>query len=237
MKGHPLAQAGMYTSYLQDTGTGPIPASYGYATLHISKTGAAMLSGKLPDGSGFTASSNVVAEGTSAYIVILNDQSLYNRKGGLTGYFEFSPLGFGGIFAWEKPLTKGPYYPTAFNTLVGIEGFPYSKTIGNTLTSGTIEFLGGMLAGSGTSAGFTFSNKRYVFNPPNPLNVKLAINAATGAVKGSFDFPQTASSSSHPLVKYSGLLLQDGTTAVAIGHFRSPIVSGSGTLGIFEAIP
>ena len=87
---------------------------------------------------------------------------------------------------------------------------------------------------SSTSQGFTVANKRMVtVNAPNPLNVKLSINGTTAAVRGSFNFP----GSTNTLVKYSGILLQDGTIPIALGYFRSPVVSGSGSFGYFEAGP
>jgi len=232
MKGHSLTQAGTYTAVLEVSGTGAAPTGFGFGTLHVSKTGATMFAGKLPDGTSFTASSNVVADGTSAYLLILNDQSIYNRKGLLTGFLAFQPMGLMGDFTWQKPVTKGPYYPAAFSVSASLTGFPYSKTVSDVLTSGTMELIGGMLQSSGTLAGFTVSNKRFVFNPPNSLNLKLSINAATAAVKGSFDFPGTNSK-----VKLNGLVLQDGTIPVTLGYFRSPIISGSASTGFFEALP
>jgi len=232
VKGQTVAQQGLYTAYLAASGTTPVPL-IGYATMRISKAGATMISGKLPDGTNFTAASNVIADGTSINLAMFDDRTLYDKKGRLTGFIEFLTGGVSGQFTWQKPATKGPYYPAPFSAAMSFTGFPFSKTVGDIFTSGTIEFSGGMLTSS-TTQGFTVANKRMVtVNSPNPLNVKLSINGATAAVRGSFDFPGSA----HTLVKYSGILLQDGTFPIALGYFRSPIVSGSGSFGYFEAVP
>ena len=108
----------------------------------------------------------------------------------------------------------------------------YSKATADTLTSGTIAFSGGMLATTGSQA-FTVSSKGVVtITPPNPADVKLSIDSANGAVRGSFDFPRlVAGKTINSTVKYSGILLQDGTTPVIVGYFLSPIISGSGLSG------
>jgi hypothetical protein len=232
VKGQTVAQQGLYTAYLAASGTS-IPVLIGNATMRVSKAGAVMVSGKLPDGTSFTAGSNLVADGTFFKFAMFNDRTLYNKKGRLTGFLEFITGGAGGQFAWQKPATKGAYYPAPFSAVMSFSGFPFSKSVGDAFTSGTIEFIGGMLTSS-TSQGFTVADKRTVtVNSPNPLNVKLSINGSTAAVRGSFNFPD----STQTLVKYSGILLQDGTTPIAIGSFRSPIVSGSGSFGYFEASP
>jgi len=232
VKGQTVSQQGLYTSYIVATGTS-ITTLIGYATMRVSKTGAAMLSGKLPDGTSFTAASNVIADGTSLYLVMFDDRNVYNRKGRFSGYVQFLPSALSGEFMWQKPATKGPYYPAAFTANATLTGYPFSKTIGDAFTTGTIEFIGGMITSS-TSQGFTVANKRIItMDSPNPLNVKLSINGTTAAVRGSFNFPD----SSHTLVKYSGILVQDGTVPLAGGYFRSPIVSGSGSIGFFEAFP
>jgi len=233
IKGQTVTQQGIYTSYIVTTSTTPVPL-IGYATLRVGKTGATMLSGKLPDATSFTAGGNVLAYGTSTYLVIFNDRALYNKKGLFSGYIEFNAGNISGpSFLWQKPMTKGPYYPDPFTASAAITGFPYSKAMGDLFTSGTTEFFGGMLTSS-TAQAFTVANKRIVtVNSPNPLNMKLAINGATAAFRGSFNFPD----STHTLVKYSGILLQEGTVPLSVGYFRSPIVSGSGSIGYFEALP
>ena len=97
VKGQAVAQQGLYTSYLVATSTSPSPV-VGYATIRVTKTGATMLSGKLPDGTTFTAASNVVADGTSLTLAVIDDRTLYNKKGSLSGYLEFSPTIIAGGF-------------------------------------------------------------------------------------------------------------------------------------------
>jgi hypothetical protein len=233
VKGQTVTQQGVYTAYMVTTGTAVVPL-VGYATIRVGKTGATMISGKLADATSFTAGGNVLAYGTSTYLVMFNDRALYNKKGLLTGYLLFN--GTSSISAqllWQKPMTKGPYYPGAFSANEALTGYTYSKAAGDLFTSGTIGFYSGILTSS-TSQGFTVANKRMVtVNSPNPLNVKLSINGATGAVRGSFNFPD----STQTLVKYSGILLQEGTSPFAVGYFRSPIVSGSASFGYFVTSP
>jgi len=119
VKGQAVAQQGLYTSYLVASSTVSAPL-VGYATIRVTQAGATMLSGKLPDGTTFTAASNVVADGTSLYLAIFTDRTLYNKKGSLSGYLAFAPMSIAGEFLWEKPATKGPYYPAAFSAGVSV---------------------------------------------------------------------------------------------------------------------
>jgi len=235
VKGGTLPPPAKFNNLMEATGTGNIPGGFGYNTLHVGKMGTGMLSGKLPDGTTFTAAGKLVADGTNIYILFLDDRSLYNRKGEVSGYLAFDGTQSEGEFVWIKPATKGPYYPAGFTTRLGTGGYVYSRSVGDTFTSGTLAFNGGMLGTSGTEFTFTVSSKGVAtVTPPNPSDFKLSINAATGAVKGAFNFPQMISGKT-VVVKYSGILLQDGTTPFISGYFLSPIISGSGTSGSFES--
>jgi hypothetical protein len=225
-KGQTASEEGRYNTFVISSGTGTVPRGFGWAVLSVGKTGAGRISGKLPDGTGFSASSNMVADGTTAHLLVLEDRNLYNKGGVLLGYIGIETGITGADFVWQKPITKGPYYPAAFSTIVTAEGFLYSKAKGIPFTSGTIEFASAALATTGTQT-FTVSSKGVAtVNSPNPSHVKLSINPATGAVTGSFDFPHmVAGKSVNSIVKYSGLLLQSGTTGAAYGYFI-PCLSG-----------
>jgi len=237
-KGQTASEVGRYNAVVISSGTGVVPGGYGWSVLTVGKTGAGRISGKFPDGTGFSASSNIVADGTTEHFLVLEDRNLYNKSGVLLGYMIFISGTTDATFFWQKPMTKGPYYPAAFTSEIGLEGTLYSKAKGDPFTSGTINFVSSALAATGTQA-FTVSSKGAVtVNPPNPSDVKLSINPSTGAVRGSFDFPHMVSGKTvNSVVKYSGLLLQTGSTGIAVGYFIPPIVSGSAVTGYWEAVP
>lgn len=235
-KGQTVSEKGTYTSFLATNGTSNAPQGYGYAKITVSKSAEGSIRGKLPDGTTFTASSKIVAAGTTTHVMFLDDSSLYNKKGYLFGYYIINGTPNLAELLWDKPAGKGAYYPAGFSTPLTGELFTYSKT-GPMFTTGTLTFGDGGLATTGTQA-FTVSKGVVTVTPPNPFNVKLSINGATGAVKGSFDYPHMVSGKTvNSMVKYSGVLLQDGTEPIAVGYFLSPVVSGSGLSGAVEAIP
>jgi hypothetical protein len=239
-KGQTAPEEGRYNTAMISSGTGNVPIGYGWAVLTVGKTGAGRISGKFPDGAGFSASSNMVTDGTIAHLLVLEDRKIYNKAGLLFGYMEFVPgtMATSGGFLWQKPMTKGPYYPAAFTTEAGSEGYLYSKAKGIPFTSGSIELISPALGITGTQ-GFTISSKGVVtMDSPNPSDVKLTINPATGAARGSFVFPHmVAGKTVNSVVKYNGLLLQTGTTGIAFGYFLPPIVSGSAVDGYWLAAP
>jgi len=232
-KGQTVTEVGRYTTAAEVTGTGNIPHGFGYGTVTVSKAGIGMFSGKLPDGTPFTTSSRMVADGTATHLFVLDDRNLNNKKGFLVGYAVFELAGgFIDAFVWQKPATKSPYYPAGFNTTINGAGYLYSKSVAPFGSgSGTMLFTAGNLASTGTAT-FTISSTSMVsVNPPNPLNVKLSINRNTGSIAGTFDV------ASKP-VKYKGLLLQTGsTTTFGYGYFLSPLVDGTGASGAVEIVP
>jgi hypothetical protein len=236
-KGQTATEEGRYNTAVFSTGTGNIPPGYGWSVLTVGKTGAGRISGKLPDGTGFSASGEMLADGTTAHVLVMDDKNIYNKAGDLLAITEFQSAESGtttGVFLWQKPMTKGPYYPAAFSTEMEASGIVYFKAKGDPLTSGTIIFKSAVMV-TGTQA-FTVSSKGVVtVDSPNPSNVKLSISPSTGAVRGSFDFPHmVAGKTINSVVKYSGVLLQDGTTGVAVGYFLPPIISGSAVGGSWE---
>jgi hypothetical protein len=238
-KGQTAVETGTYTSYIQTSATSAsIPESYGYATLTVAKTGAARLRGKMPDGTSFTAASNILTQGTSAHYLILYDGNLYNRK----GYFldvipDIVPADFTGELIWMKMPDKSPYYPAGFTAVGGNTGYRYTRMpLPFTSGSGEIVIVEGGLATTSTGA-FTLSpTGKIIVTPPNSINFKATIDDATGAAKGSFDYPHMAGGRTvDSKVRFGGLLLETGTnTSVVIGNFLSPVTSGSGSAGVVE---
>jgi len=230
MKGQTVTEAGRYTSVIEVTGTGDVPRGFGYATVNVSKTGAGSVSGKLPDGTGFTMSGKIVAAGTTTHLLVLDDRNLDNKKGYYAGLLEFAPSHeIIGDFQWLKPVTKSPYYPAGFSTTAIEEGFLYSKSVAPfTGGSGTMLFTAGNLSSTGTATFAISSTGMVSVNSPNPLDVKLSFNRNTGSFGGTFIFPNT--SAGKP-VKYKGQVLQDGTTSLAFGYFLSPLTNGTGASG------
>jgi len=238
-KGQTAVETGTYTSYIVASGTAAgIPKAIGYATLTVAKTGAARLRGKLPDGTSFTTASNILAEGTSSHYLILYDGNLYNKKGFMLDVIsDILPADFEGSLTWMKMPDKSPYYPAGFTTPGENLGFRYSRMPAPfTSGSGVILLAGGGLATTGTGTFTVSSTGKITINPPNSSNIKVSINDATGASKGSFDYRHMVGGKTvDSKVRLGGLLIETSTnSSVVIGNFLSPVTSGSGSAGVVE---
>ena len=242
MRGQTVTELGRYTSVIETSGTTDIPHGLGYSTINVGKTGNAIISGKLPEGTSFTTSSLIVADGTATHLLIVDDRNLNNTKGFLVGYMAFQTTPsktVSGDLIWQKPATKSHYYPAGFKTSVLDEGFFYDKSVAPfTSGSGTVALFHGNLASTGTQS-FTISSGGVIkMDTPNPSGVKLSINRNNGSFSGAFNYSQLAGSTGNALVKYKGLLLQTGsTTTFGYGYFLSPLVDGTGASGAVEIVP
>jgi hypothetical protein len=245
------AELGAYNVLLASADNGPsTPGGIGYATLTVSKGGSAKITGNLGDGTKFSAGGFIVS-GTSNHQFVVYDRGIYKNPTGLfSGILTFgavpspaqlNPLILAGgtttivlgDLLWHKPAGPGDYYPLGFTTGASAQGLPFVKAAGIPFTTGTLAITGGILGSTGTTQAFTVNTAGdVVVSLPNPGDIKLTINKNTGAVSGSFkqEVPTT------PLpkletIKFSGLLLQDGTDSEAGGYFKSPVVSGTGLYG------
>ena len=220
-------ETGTYTALLTSTGaSAAIPQGTGYATLKVKTTGAGSITGKLADGTGFSASSIVVA-GTSGNELIVFDPNLYARKGLVSGvlFFGAPAVGeFDGSLAWVKPFHPGSYYAAGFATTLDAAGALYEKTTAVPFTSGTLTFSGGGLGSPVTQLFNVTGTGGVTLVAPITDDAKLTIKTSTGAVSGSFK-PDGKE------IKFKGMLLQDPNDFRAAGYFLGPVVSGSGLSG------
>ena len=238
-KGQTATEEGTYNSYLEATGTDiGIPQGFGYAKLTVAKTGEARLSGKLCDGTSFTAASAILAEGTTSHALIFYDANLYNRKGYVIDVItSFSTGAFDGELSWVKPPDRSPYYPAGFSTSAEGMGYLYTRMpVPFASGSGELAMAYGGLVTTSTGAFTVSSTGKVTISPPNPTNVKVTIDAATGAARGSFDYPHMVGGKTiDSKVVFKGLLIEDGTNSSAVvGYFLSPVTSGSGSAGLVE---
>jgi len=243
--------AAKYTTLI--TGTDPslaVPQGTGYATINISKTGAGSVSGKLADGTSFTAS-GVLVNGTSGPELVVFDQNIYGHKGLIAGSLNVSRLLSAVVFQnqvavqtglvpspdaaygnllWDKQAKKGSYYAAGFSTTVYDNGYLYSKGLGVPFTTGTATIGGGGLS-SAVEQPFTVTSAGVVtISGTNPNNVKLSFKTSTGAISGSFE-PVPGKK---PKVNFRGLLVQYPDDAIGGGYFLGPVVSGTGLSGYIE---
>jgi hypothetical protein len=224
-KGQTVAELGKYTALLTGTDTSlNVPQGIGYATVTVAKTGAGSVTGKLGDGTSFSAS-NVLVAGTNGNELFIYDPNIYGKKGLVSGYLQFGnpPNGaFLGMLLWEKSPHKGTYYADGFDTTLSVAGDLYDKTAPIPFTSGTLTLTGGGLLTTGTASFTVTPSGDVTIASPNKLKIKVS----TGAVSGSF-LPDGATKP----VSFSGLWLQDPNDPRAGGYFLSPVVSGTGLSG------
>jgi hypothetical protein len=249
-KGETATEEGTYNTLLSVSGGAGIPAGIGHTTVKIGSDGSAKLSGNLGDGTPVTWGGVVVA-GNPNHEIVVYDRGIYHSTQGLfSGVLDFntvsSPVGLTplivpdvieltGNLLWRKPSGSGDYYPLGFTTSAAAQGLLYAKAVGIPFTTGTLAFTGGVLGSTGTTQAFTVSTAGDVtVTVPNPSDVKLTIDKDSGAVSGSFkaEVPATPKPKLET-IKFSGLLLQDGTDSAAGGYFKSPVVSHAGLYGNF----
>jgi hypothetical protein len=131
----------------QDTNVPGAPPSYGYAV--ITNTGSMIaLGGALSDGAPFSRV-EPISEANSFPLYA----SLYNYTGLLLGQLSLDTAAFGAVpsgeLAWFKPPSRAGFYSNGFNTLLAVQGAPWTNSA-SALSAFTnqaqLTFYGGGLA-------------------------------------------------------------------------------------------
>lgn len=203
-----------------------IPAGDGYAVIRKGAKSRRTIIGALPDGTAFSASSVVDANGQLPYLA-----RIYAKKGTLDGQLAIAPSGtidpvVGTDTHWVKPAAKKEKrFPGGFAVTLTAYGNQYTvpkadEPIG--LADGAqlaVAFdRGGLFAPVSTR--FTAMGAKLVFDPANDAaKARVAINARTGVAAGTFrPFGK--------LVKFRGVVVQRGVDHRLTGFFVGPADTG-----------
>lgn len=206
-------EAGTYTVLLPPDAESSHPRGTGYATAKLATNGKLTFSGKLGDGTAFTASTALNAEKGARLFVPL----YVKPKGALSGTVTFatSPSRFAGGLAWVKPVPVKPVglFATGFSATTQASGSRFlspAKTA-RILTYSSLEASvpatlqmrdGGLAAPLEASLSVTLADKVTV-TTTDTYKVKVTLNRSTGALTGSF-VPAAGAKA----ISFSGILHQ-----------------------------
>jgi uncharacterized protein YkwD len=192
-------QAGRYTLVLTPdpvtTGTS-IPQGNGYAAIVVSPNGSAIVTGRLADGTAYSASGHVANDGTLAIYCVPAGSPAGSSVDGLLTFRSTMVSDIDGALTWTKrPDSRAPFYPAGFSTQLPAAGSLYVRPAAGlqpmnaTPTTATVGLGDGNLA-QPINVPVTLSqpNKATMVTPGLP-DVTLSINPTSGAVTGSFVMP------------------------------------------------
>ncbi len=220
----PGGLAGKYTAMIPAaSGTNPaLPHAPGYGTMTVSTKGAIHLTGKLGDGTPFTAAAQLDADGKTWTLFEL----LYAKKtpGTVAGAMTFETLpgsDCDGAINWIKPpQATGAYYPGGFAIDTDLLAATYS---GAPFTTGTgITIGGGDLPVADIADSLTISDKDKVAVTGAEAGVKVTLTLSTGAFTGSFLDPANADKKT----TFGGAIYEK-PSAEGFGLFLGPDQSGA----------
>lgn len=238
-----------------DDGVVTIPQGSGFATFTASLAGTFIIVGKTADGEIITSAGFLGTGGefwmySPLYKKLGTIQGPLNLHANLDGLVDNT---LSGSLTWNKPTIAGRAYPTAFgpinlkadggylaltNKTKAILGLPAVGSV-------QLSFTDGGLADSVTDPNTIFNfNALNKAEAPNVLNnpgkVVMTINAATGAVAGSFTLVEAAPPLTRAKVPFLGQVVRQTDGQIkAVGYFMlgqipgvsqtittSPILSG-----------
>ncbi len=198
-------QAGDYTMVFPgQVGDPSLPAGDGYGTLHVGADGLGTLSGMLADGTGFSQSAWLTAEGDWPLYV-----SLYAGKGAVVSWMTFTNQAssdINGAVVWIKQANPAAVqYPAGFISDTKAVGSWYVASTGANkavnLSSASVSFTGGNLPVDFSNTVSVNAGSSVVNLSPNALT--LTISLTLGSFTGQVAEPGTGVV--HP---FSGVVLQ-----------------------------
>jgi hypothetical protein len=171
-----------------ETGDPATPDGSGYGLVMVDRSGLAILTGSLADGTAFSQSVPVSREGDYPLYA-----SLYGGKGSLIAWLKFTlPPGLTNSAAsWIKPFSASArYYPAGFTNVFEVEGSCYRYVSTNRvldLTNGEVIFSGGNLLTPLTNAVLWTATNRVLNQGTNPMFLTLSLT--NGYLSGWFKVP------------------------------------------------
>jgi hypothetical protein len=216
-------EAGQYTIIIPGARSSSAdPGGDSYGTVSVDKAGHVRLSGSLADGTTFSQSSALSANGEWPLYV-----NLYGGQGFLYSWNNFSIGGPAGTVSWIKQGTsRTKYYKSGFTLNSSINSSPYYKPVSGSslldLADGVVTFQGGDLSQTvSDEISVLFNNK--VINYGD-YKLSLSFSASKGTFSGKVQNPDTGKS-----LPFKGVILQDQNQGR--GYFTGPTQTGEVTIG------
>ena len=210
----PLA-TGRYTFFIpHDDSSTNNPAGIGFGTMFVDANGLGTMSGKLGDGTPFTAAATLSRSGDYPLYV-----QIYSAGGSVFSWLAFEQQAasdFAGTLNWIKPASVvNTPYPAGFNISSSCLGSAYVATNATllTFTAGAMDFTGGALANGFSNAILFQTNGTLVNLSSNKLS--FALTKQTGLFAGTVINPLTGLAQS-----YSGAIYQKGNAG--FGYMGGP---------------
>ena len=215
---NPSLQAGRYTALLPppDPNDATLPGGTGYAGIIVGAAGSVTVSGKLGDGTIWTASGLAKSDGSFSVYSPLYGKTLATQ-GSISGVIAIQGTGsqstLEGSLSWEKPLqaNQQALYSAGFQTNVTLGGSFYATprvaTLADTLPAplqdATITADGGNLSAELTGTMTVNSASKVTVQAPAADKLTIAISPRTGLFSGSFVDPHSLKQR-----RYQGAFLQ-----------------------------
>jgi cyclophilin family peptidyl-prolyl cis-trans isomerase len=227
---NPSAFAGKYTLAIDggDPMTQPAGTSYGAVT--VNPTGTARFVGSLADGTPFTQSAPVAANGQWPF-----HSGLYGGRGAMSGWvgFDFNnpSSDLQGAMRWRKIAPQpGKPYPNGFRFAPALTGSRYTAPPANDrvltgLTDGVLALTGPNLSDSGLTNNVSLMPNNTVVNrDPSTNKLSFTLTKPSGLFGGTVR-PERESR----VVTYKGTVLQK--QGYGVGYYLSTNFSGRVYLG------
>jgi len=232
----PSPFAGFYTFTFPPDPTQPsssYPQGTGYASMKVSATGQAVLSGVLGDGTALTAGGSVTAGGElSLYLPLYTNRGYFSGRLNLHGPTANDVAG--GSLRWMKLPTAGKAFGAGFSGEIVAEGSGFQR---GTTHPRVLEMAdGGTLSVSGGNVGliapanFTLdSSNRVTFTSPASFKLKF-LPSPVGQFSGAFPLSGTNKTR---LQAFRGVVLQKQNRA--FGLFKGD--KQTGTISVLPSNP
>lgn len=215
-------QAGRYTVALgpDPSATGSsVPQGTGYALLTVSKSGAAALSGRLADGTAFTASGSVRNDGTLAVGAMPLGAPAGSSLYGLLTFQSTAQGDVDGPIAWTRaPRASSALYPAGFSVTLQAVGSAFSHPAPGLQPmdlppgTATAQLGGGALPKPMHVPMVLTQAAQVTMATKGAPDLTLSMSTASGLVTGSFRLR-----SGSPLSEIRGVVLQK--QHAAFGYF------------------
>jgi len=196
---NPAPQTGRYTLVLAadpSTTGSSAPQGNGYAAIVVSTNGSATVSGRLADGTPYSATGRVTRAGTLAIYTVPSGAPSGSRLFGSVTFRSTDVSDIDGAFVWKKGAkSRDPYYPAGFSAQLPSVGSLYVQPVAGlqpmdatpgTATAGLGD--GNLTQPLAVPVTVTNSDKATMVTPGMP-KLSLEINRTSGTVSGSFVMP------------------------------------------------
>jgi len=211
--------AGKYTMGIPGvTNPAVAPGGFGYGAVTVSSLGSIMVNGKFGDGTAFSQTATLSAQGHWPFYV-----SIYSGSGEIFGWLDFSSGStndISGLLSWIKPAqATSKLYPSGFTNQTQVIGSGFVVTNGHPVlnyTNGNVLLSGGNLAEGITNAATVAVNGKTTGT--NHLN--LTVSTISGLFTGSVINPETKKT-----ITLSGAVLEKQN--IALGFFLGTNQSGN----------